>query len=229
MLVFDLDDTLYDQLIPFQKAYEDQFHMKDINVEELYRLSRKYGDEVFVASETGKMSMQAMHRYRIQKAFFALGQTITDTQADQFQANYRNYQQQITLNLFMEETLDYCVKHQIEIALLTNGASVYQRNKIQQLKLERWFLSDRFFVSGEIGVMKPDLAIFSYVARQVNKQPEELYLIGDSFENDMVGAINAGWHTVWLNKYDITLDHPLKPEVIFPTSEAVLNWVQEKG
>jgi len=77
--------------------------------------------------------------------------------------------------------------------------------------------------------MKPDLAIFSYVARQVNKQPEELYLIGDSFENDMVGAINTGWHTVWLNKYDITLDHPLKPEVIFPTSEAVLNWVQEKG
>lgn len=228
MFLFDLDDTLYDQLIPFQRAYADQFNDETLNIEVLYRLSRQYSDEVFVASETGKMSMQAMHRYRIQKAFLALGYTITDAQADQFQADYRRYQQQITLNPFMEETLDYCVNHQIEIGLLTNGASVYQRHKIKQLRLERWFLSDRFFVSGEIGAMKPDPTIFSHVARQVNKQPEELCLIGDSFENDMVGAINAGWHTVWLNKYDLAFDHPLKPEVICPTSEAVLHWIQEK-
>lgn len=229
MLVFYLDDTLYDQLIPFQKAYEDQFHMKDINVEELYRLSRKYGDEVFVASETGKMSMQAMHRYRIQKAFFALGQTITDAQADQFQANYRNYQQQITLNPFMEEILDYCVKHQIEIALLTNGASNYQRNKIKQLQLERWFLPNRIFVSGEVGMMKPDPEIFSHVARQVDKLPEELCLIGDSLENDILGAINAGWDAVWLNKYHISATHQVEPKTICHTSKEVLDWVKHQS
>lgn len=228
MLVFDLDDTLYDQLIPFEKAYNDQFELEQIDIEKLYRLSRQYGDEVFVASETGKMSMQAMHRYRIQKAFFALGYTITDEQADQFQRNYRNYQQQIKLNSFMEATLNYCVKHQIELALLTNGASIYQRNKIKQLRLERWFSSNRIFVSGEIGAMKPDPEIFSHVARQVNKRPEELYLIGDSFENDILGAINAGWNAIWLNKYHISSKSQVEPKVICHTSEEVLNWVENQ-
>ena len=31
---------------------------------------------------------------------------------------------------------------------------------------------------------------------------ESLYYIGDSFENDIVGANNAGWKSIWINRYN---------------------------
>lgn len=47
-ILFDVDDTLYDQVVPFQKAYEDLFEGRyDLKVEELYKRSRYYSDEVF--------------------------------------------------------------------------------------------------------------------------------------------------------------------------------------
>ena len=37
-IIFDVDDTLYDQVIPFQKAYDELFKgCYEISVEELYK------------------------------------------------------------------------------------------------------------------------------------------------------------------------------------------------
>ena len=30
-------------------------------------------------------------------------------------------------------------------------------------------------------------------------KPEETWFIGDTFEVDVVGAKNAGWHVIWFN------------------------------
>lgn len=30
---------------------------------------------------------------------------------------------------------------------------------------------------------------------------DSLYYIGDSIENDVVGANNAGWKSIWINRY----------------------------
>ena len=30
---------------------------------------------------------------------------------------------------------------------------------------------------------------------------DSLYYIGDSLENDIVGATNAGWKVIWINRY----------------------------
>ena len=37
-VLFDVDDTLYDQVIPFQKAYEELFKGSfELSIEELYK------------------------------------------------------------------------------------------------------------------------------------------------------------------------------------------------
>ena len=47
-LLLDVDDTLYDQLKPFEAAYEDMYaDQYRISVEQLFFLSRKYSDEAF--------------------------------------------------------------------------------------------------------------------------------------------------------------------------------------
>ena len=45
-LVFDVDDTLYEQIVPFENAYRSLFDM-DIDMEKFYLLSRYYSDVKF--------------------------------------------------------------------------------------------------------------------------------------------------------------------------------------
>lgn len=50
-VLFDVDDTLYDQVIPFQKAYEELFKGSfELSIEELYKRSRYYSDEVWIVN-----------------------------------------------------------------------------------------------------------------------------------------------------------------------------------
>jgi putative hydrolase of the HAD superfamily len=51
-----------------------------------------------------------------------------------------------------------------------------------------------------VGVAKPDLKIFLEVARYCNVDPSEILHIGDDQILDVQGAINAGMHSIWINR-----------------------------
>ena len=34
-------------------------------------------------------------------------------------------------------------------------------------------------------------------------KPDELWMIGDSYKHDITGAIDSGWHTVWINRRNL--------------------------
>ena len=59
-LVFDVDDTLYEQIVPFENAYKSLFDI-DIDIEQFYLLSRHYSDVKFEASRNGEMTMDEYH------------------------------------------------------------------------------------------------------------------------------------------------------------------------
>ena len=48
--------------------------------------------------------------------------------------------------------------------------------------------------SSAVGISKPDERIFHMVC-------ESGLYVGDSYENDVIGAKKAGWDVIWLNKY----------------------------
>lgn len=50
---------------------------------------------------------------------------------------------------------------------------------------------------------KTDKRIFSRAAERMGILPQEICYVGDSFENDIVGAKAAGWNAVWYNHRDI--------------------------
>ncbi|WP_438452276.1 hypothetical protein [Staphylococcus pseudintermedius] len=68
VMIFDLDDTLYDQLSGFEYAYYRHFGDTDIGVERLYRHFRLYSEELFEATQTGALSVPDMHVVRITRA-----------------------------------------------------------------------------------------------------------------------------------------------------------------
>ena len=82
------------------------------------------------------------------------------------------------------------------LVLLTNGASCLQREKLAASGLADRF--DAVVISGDLGVGKPEAAIFRHALDLVGAS--EGVMIGDSVERDIEGALNAGLEGVWLNR-----------------------------
>lgn len=199
-LIFDVDDTLYNQLTPFYIAYDKVFSsIKNISVKDLYISSRKHSDEVFHLTESGKMSIEEMHVYRIIKAFEELGSSITEKDAQNFQDEYIYQQSQITLIPEMEQVLNFAEERNINIGIITNGPSSHQRMKLKQLNIEKWIDEKNIFISSEVGFSKPDVNIFRLAEKFMSLDRENTYYIGDSYKNDVVGAKKAGWKSIWIN------------------------------
>jgi putative hydrolase of the HAD superfamily len=84
------------------------------------------------------------------------------------------------------------------IALVTNGASCLQREKLAASGLGDRF--DAIVVSGDIGRGKPDAAIFAHALRALGAEPGDAVMVGDNLEKDVDGALAAGLDAIWLNR-----------------------------
>ena len=199
-LVFDVDDTLYEQIVPFKNAYKSLFDM-DIDMEQFYLLSRYYSDVKFEAPRNGEMTMDEYHIYRIQEAARDLGVLITDEQALDMQKEYKKNQQKLQMSNTTISILELAKENNVKLGIITNGLSEHQWVKIKALGVERWIDRENIIVSGDYGINKPDVRIFEIMKEKLQLPNESLYYIGDSIENDIVGANNAGWKSIWINRY----------------------------
>jgi putative hydrolase of the HAD superfamily len=82
------------------------------------------------------------------------------------------------------------------IGLLTNGPADIQRLKFDGTGLADCF--DAVVISGEVGVGKPDPAVFALVLDRLGATPETAVMIGDSWERDVLGALALGMPAVWV-------------------------------
>jgi len=69
--------------------------------------------------------------------------------------------------------------------------------------LERLGITDLIasrFLSAETGSLKPDSAAFELVQRRMGLFPGQLVMVGDSWSDDVQGALEAGWIAIWVNR-----------------------------
>lgn len=219
--MFDVDDTLYDQFVPFEQAYYQVFGDEyAIPVKELYVYRQKYSHQVFYQSQSGEMSMEDMYIYRMGKAFQVFDIEVNPQKLLEFQETYEYFQNLIVLDPEMEKVLDYFSARQVHMAVLTNGPEKHQMKKIQRLNLEQWIDPEYFFISGALDLAKPQLEIFELVEERLQAKGQRFLMIGDSYKNDVLGAKKANWEVIFLNKFKESLDGGIKPDVeIFETSE----------
>jgi len=59
---------------------------------------------------------------------------------------------------------------------------------------------ERAFVSSEIGFSKPDPRFFNEVQRRLTVRSEQILLVGDDRVNDFLGATNAGWRALLVER-----------------------------
>ena len=80
---------------------------------------------------------------------------------------------------------------------------------IERIGLGRYFKAS--ISAQQFGVGKPDPRIFHAAAGAVEVQPEEVLHVGDDATLDVLGALNCGMQTVWVNRSDQLWAHPAVP------------------
>jgi len=90
------------------------------------------------------------------------------------------------------------LENRIGLVLLTNGFADVQRSRIARLGLVDTF--DHVIISEEVGVAKPDRAIFEIAFERMGQPDKSSVLImGDSLSSDIQGGLNYGIDTCWFN------------------------------
>lgn len=105
-----------------------------------------------------------------------------------------------SLRLYDEalEVLDSVRARGIRTAVVTNGPSALQRAKLAAVGLSDGF--DAVIVSAEVGVQKPEAAIFASALDALGVPAEAALHIGDSQAADVAGARAAGLTAVWIDR-----------------------------
>ncbi|GDX05476.1 pyrimidine 5'-nucleotidase [Buttiauxella sp. A111] len=133
--------------------------------------------------------------------------------AGDLNAAFLNAMAEICVPLPGAVSLLNALKDKVKIGIITNGFTA-----LQQIRLERTGLRDYFdllVISEQVGVAKPDRKIFDFTFEEMGNPPRErVLMVGDTAESDILGGINAGIPTCWLNAHGRNL-----PEGITPTWE----------
>jgi len=99
----------------------------------------------------------------------------------------------------VETFLEFVANSKLPIALVTNGASDVQREKLAVLAIEDIFVA--VIVSAEVGAAKPDALPFLAAVDALGCEPGSVWHVGDNLLTDVAGAQRAGLASVWLNRH----------------------------
>ena len=82
--------------------------------------------------------------------------------------------------------------------LASNGTASVQKGRMTSANLYRFF--EKVYVSQEIGHNKPSKTYFDACFAEIpDFDPEKAMIVGDSLSSDILGGINAGIKTCWVN------------------------------
>ena len=85
---------------------------------------------------------------------------------------------------------------QAPLILLSNGIASVQRRRIKRSGIGRYFKD--ILISEEVGLAKPDPAIFALAIGKLQCPKERILCVGDSPSSDIRGAHSAGLDTCWV-------------------------------
>ncbi len=98
---------------------------------------------------------------------------------------------------FVHETLQALKQRGLQLYIITNGFTQVQTKKLANCNLQQYFT--QMITSEEVGVSKPDIAIFQYALNKANATSANSLMIGDDLKTDIGGARNAGIDQVYCN------------------------------
>lgn len=93
--------------------------------------------------------------------------------------------------------------------IVSNGQRVFSEIELKYLGLHGYF--DEIVFSSDLGYKKPDPRIFRMALDGLNLDPADALFIGDSFENDILGAQKVGMSSLFIRE---AWNLPARPETL---------------
>ncbi|MFC4739455.1 YjjG family noncanonical pyrimidine nucleotidase [Flavobacterium ponti] len=199
-LFFDLDHTLWD----FDKnsgfAFETIFKKQgfDISLQDFLSIYIPRNQHYWKLYQVNQISHEDLRYYRLKDVFDTLNYKISDEVIHQLSEDYITYLPENN-HLFdgAIELLDY-LKPKYQLHIITNGFSEVQNKKISNSKIGHYF--ETVTNSELAGQKKPNSIIFDYALKSAKASKEESIMIGDSFEADILGALDFGMDAIFFNE-----------------------------
>lgn len=197
-LIFDIDNTLYDydaaHAAAFRRVTEYAGEAFGIGPGEFSALHRE-GDRILrgrIGTETAAIHNRLL-RYQIMME--KIGRPVSH--ALRMSSLYWSvFLSAVTPAPGLTECFAYLKSHGYITGVGTNMTAGYQYAKLERLGL----LDDMDFIvsSEEAGVEKPDRKLFRCCVEKARCPAAACAFVGDSLENDALGAQNAGLVPIWL-------------------------------
>jgi HAD superfamily hydrolase (TIGR01549 family) len=198
-ILFDLDDTLYD----VRSYWRGRLHEAIGAVLDRYPHFER--DELVHRAIAEKVYIDKLPAFRRNQG--VEDEALIAASHEHFR---RDWFKRLMLYEDAARTLE-ALRPRFKLGLITNGPSRTQRPKIEQFRLIDYL--DLLIVSEEVGIAKPDPAIFHIALDQLKVEPSQALFVGDSPEFDLRGAAAAGIPCIWMNPRGETLPADVPPPV----------------
>lgn len=201
-VVFDLDRTLLDHDRAVEGAARDWLVTMGVamaDVPGLTLLWMQAGMRQAQRFRCGELSYHEHRRQRVREIMLALGWAYSPARADAlFRAYLGGYAQHWIAYDDAAPVLRSIRESGRSVTVLTNGDEVQQRAKLRSIGLLE--LCDQVFTSSRLPAGKPDRRAFQTVAQLQKRRPAECLMVGDDYDMDVRGAIQAGWEAVHVDR-----------------------------
>jgi putative hydrolase of the HAD superfamily len=199
-IFFDLDHTLWDFDKNSEMAFDRIFKSKyqEIITQDFIKEYIPINQECWRLYQNDKITHQELRFNRLKYSFDALNYSMSEENILDIANDYIEF---LTDNNYLFdgaiEVLEY-LKPKYKLHIITNGFAHVQEKKINNASLGSYFST---ITNSELaGVKKPNSIIFDYAINLASTSKENSVMIGDDFEADVNGALNAGLDAIFFNE-----------------------------
>ncbi|WP_283678674.1 HAD family hydrolase [Lentilactobacillus sp. Marseille-Q4993] len=209
-IVFDVDDTLYNQQPSFIDAFNTafDFDIEDDIKKNIYQFYQNQMHDAMSNNDNHQLSISDLSYGALQTTFqeFELN-GLTEESAAKFDQLFAEKRENIQLAEGLTTIFNELVS-KFKLGIITNGKTKEQLSKIMKLKLHHWIDREQIITSEEAKADKPDPLIFTLMNRKFDLRGNEMLYVGSSYHQDIIPAKKAGWQAVWYNPFNGNITDP---------------------
>ena len=200
-LFFDLDDTLWAFSLNARDTYEEMYWKYGYDryfdsFEHYYSLYQRRNLDLWAEYADGKVTKEELNRQRYLYPLEAVGAG-DSTLAKAYERDALTMiPTKSKLMPHAREVLEY-LSRKYNLYILSNGFKELQSHKMRSSGIDEYF--KKVVLSDDIGILKPWPEIFHFALSTTQSELNNSLMIGDSWENDIVGAAGVGMHQVFYN------------------------------
>lgn len=196
VILFDVDDTLFDFTLTEEKAFHKTFqaYALQTRVDEYRSTYKDISKVLWRDLEEGRITLSELGVERFRRLFDSLD---LDLEAEAFSKTYlENLGNEVHL---MPGAVELCERlSACRLVIITNGFSAVQTSRIAGSLLCHSF--EQIIISEEVGYKKPDPEIFEHAFSKLQLTDKaKVLMVGDSLTSDIQGGNTFGIDTCWFN------------------------------